>query len=211
MPFWLPRSLLGLSFAGLLCVPSAWAETIEVEMIYPPADPAHGALCHTPEGDVPADASLLAMLDQESHQATASTAGESQSVQVDQLIDTDADDPLKMFRFSPNYIEIQPGDSIRFMNSLGQHTVVSIKGMIPEGAEPFSIAHEKVAEVTFEQPGVYGIRCRVHSRYGMVMLVKVGDELPNLEQAREKRHYRKAAKQFKQLFQRLDRSLVAEG
>lgn len=125
---------------------------------------------------------------------------------VDQLIDPDASNPLDLFRFSPAYVELNPGDSIRFLNSLGKHTVLSMENMMPEGAKPFAISHQKVAEVKFEKPGIYGIRCRVHYRYGMVMLVKVGKELPNLEQAKKAKVGRRAKKKFKELFQQLEAS-----
>ncbi len=128
----------------------------------------------------------------------------TESIKVDQLIDVDTTDPLELFRFSPDYVELEPGGSIQFLNSLGKHTVVSIDSMMPEGAEPFEISHQKVAEVKFDKPGVYGIRCRVHVRYGMVMLVKVGDELPNLEKAKKARVGKRANKKFKDLFKQLE-------
>ncbi|MEG3638737.1 plastocyanin/azurin family copper-binding protein [Magnetococcus sp. PR-3] len=124
-------------------------------------------------------------------------------VDVDQVADLEASTPQEMFKFVPNFVKLQRGQSIRFLNSLGQHTVVSIEGMMPQGAQAFEIAHEKEALVTFDQPGVYGIRCRVHTRYGMVMLVQVGDKLPNLEQAKKARISRRAKKQFKKLFKQV--------
>ncbi len=127
---------------------------------------------------------------------------------VNQLIEAEAVDPLEMFKFSPSYLELDPGDTIRFLNSMGQHTVVSIKGMLPEGAKPFEISHKKIAEIRFDHPGVYGIRCKVHTRYGMVMLVKVGNQLPNLNPARSVKHGRMAKKRFKQLFMQLDEAVA---
>ena len=129
-------------------------------------------------------------------------------IDVNQLIEAEAIDPFEMFKFSPSYIEIDPGDTVRFLNSMGQHTVVSIKDMLPDGAKPFEISHQKVAEVRFDHPGVYGIRCKVHTRYGMVMLIKVGDKLANLDQARNVKHGRMAKKRFKQLFAQLDKTII---
>ncbi len=129
-------------------------------------------------------------------------------IDVDQLISAEAVDPLEMFKFSPGFVELNPGDTIRFMNSMGQHTVVSIKGMLPDGAKPFQISHQKIAEIQFNHPGVYGIRCKVHTRYGMVMLVKVGDTMPNLEKAKAVKHGRMAKKRFKQLFEKLEKAIA---
>ena len=201
-----------LIFSALICTAGlevAWADTVDVKLIYPPEDLLNAEICRTPGATRDSEAPLLlAMTDTQAAEKDPAPSTSAENVtRVNQLINADSNVPLEMFTFSPDYVEIQPGDTIRFLNSLGQHTVVSIKGMMPEGAEPFSISHKKVAEVRFEKPGIYGIRCRVHSRYGMVMMVKVGNELPNLEEARKKRHYRWAGKRFKQLFERLDQSL----
>ena len=54
---------------------------------------------------------------------------------IDQLIDLMAMTPEEVYRFSPDYLWIEPGDSVRFLNSTGNHTVTSLEGMWPEGAE----------------------------------------------------------------------------
>ncbi|WP_157133180.1 plastocyanin/azurin family copper-binding protein [Roseobacter sp. SK209-2-6] len=101
--------------------------------------------------------------------------------EVDQVIDLAAMTPEEVYRFEPNYLWIEPGDSINFLNSTGNHTVTAIEGMWPEGADFVNIEHQPLAEVTFDVPGVYGFRCKVHGRHGMYALVVVGSPEANME------------------------------
>lgn len=99
---------------------------------------------------------------------------------IDQVIDLSALAPEEVYRFEPDYLRIEPGDTVRFLNSTGNHTVTSVKGIWPEGAEHVSIEHQPVAEIVFAKPGVYGLRCKVHGRHGMYALVLVGSPDPNI-------------------------------
>ncbi|NVO58411.1 azurin [Rhodobacteraceae bacterium B1Z28] len=103
---------------------------------------------------------------------------------VHQIIDLNADTPAHAFRFEPKYLHVPAGSTVRFKGSTGRHTVSSIKPMIPEGARTFEIRGKPEMDLAFEHEGVYGIRCRVHGRHGMVMLLVVGDPAANLEAAR---------------------------
>src|SRR5690606_4016966 len=64
-----------------------------------------------------------------------------------------------MMVFEPNFIRAAPGDTIRFVPTDKGHNAETIKGMIPEGAEPFKgkLGHEVV--VTLDKEGVYGVKC----------------------------------------------------
>ena len=55
--------------------------------------------------------------------------------------------------------------------------------------------------VTFETPGVYGYQCKPHYGMGMVGLIVVGDETPNLEKAKSVTHPGKAKQVFAKLFE----------
>lgn len=83
-----------------------------------------------------------------------------------------------MFRFEPGILHLEPGETVAFLNSLGGHTVMSQDGLWPEGAETVDIRGRARAEVTFELLGLYGITCARHGRYGMSMLISVGDAGP---------------------------------
>ncbi|MCF3595116.1 plastocyanin/azurin family copper-binding protein [Rhodobacteraceae bacterium LMO-12] len=105
----------------------------------------------------------------------------AESYEIDQLIDLTALTPEDVYRFSPSYLWIEPGDSIKFLNSTGNHTVTAIEGMWPDGAALVNIEHKPEAEVTFEKPGIYGFRCKVHGRHGMYALIVVGSPEPNID------------------------------
>ena len=122
---------------------------------------------------------------------------------VNQVIDVEALTPQEVYRFVPDYLWIAPGDTIRFLNSVGDHTVTSIRGIWPEGAETVDIAHQAVAEVTLTEPGVYGFRCKVHGRHGMYALVVVGSPDANLDRIDLARISRRGRPVFDGLLERL--------
>lgn len=81
--------------------------------------------------------------------------------------------------FEPDYIEIKPGDSIKFIATHKSHNAASIPELKPESAPLFKGKINEELEVPFDTAGFYGIQCTPHFSMGMVMVVKVGDaELP---------------------------------
>lgn len=126
---------------------------------------------------------------------------------IKQVMDMNSENIDKMYQFIPDYVEIEPGDKVVFKGTVGSHTAHSIQGMLPKGAKPVMISASKSSEVTFEQPGVYGIKCKVHHRHGMVALIVVGDPSVNIEEARtaaKKRVSRKAQKKMQALLDRAE-------
>jgi pseudoazurin len=77
--------------------------------------------------------------------------------------------------FEPDYVELSPGDTLRFRVGSRSHNAASIDGMAPEGFEGFKGQIDEEIAVTLDRPGLYGIKCSPHLGMGMVMLVKVGD------------------------------------
>ncbi|MCC9624332.1 pseudoazurin [Thalassospira sp. MA62] len=77
--------------------------------------------------------------------------------------------------FEPAYVEIQPGDSIKFIAVDKGHNAESIDGFAPAGFAGFKGEIDEEIEVTLDQPGFYGIKCFPHFSMGMVALIKVGD------------------------------------
>lgn len=100
---------------------------------------------------------------------------------VDQLTDFSASSASGMFQFAPELLRVAPGETVTFLNSRGSHTVLSQKGLWPDDVPPVDIAGQLRADVVFDQPGIYGVTCRRHGKYGMVMLVAVGDVSPGEE------------------------------
>ena len=130
-------------------------------------------------------------------------AAQADVFEVDQLIDLSAMTPDQVYRFDPDYLWIEPGDTVRFLNSTGNHTVTSIEGMWPEGAALVSIEHQPVADITLAAPGVYGFRCKVHGRHGMYALVVVGSPDANIEQIEYTNVGDVGRRVFERLFERM--------
>lgn len=95
--------------------------------------------------------------------------------------------------YEPQYLEIAPGDTVKFLAAQPSHNAATIDGMIPEGAEPFKGGINEEIEVTLTVPGTYGIKCSPHFAMGMVMLIRVGGgpgaELPEDLPARARQRF----------------------
>lgn len=113
-----------------------------------------------------------------------------------------------MMVFEPALIEIQPGDTVTFVPTDKSHNAESIKGMIPEGATPFTGKMNEAVTVTFDVPGVYGYRCKPHYAMGMVGAVIVGDPT-NVEEAMAVTHPGKAKSRFAGIFQEVQELTTA--
>lgn len=109
--------------------------------------------------------------------------------------------------FSPDILEIKPGDSVTFVPTDTGHNSAAKRGMVPEGVERWNSPLDKEFTVTLTEPGVYGYICVPHYEVGMVGLIVVRenptDEIPNLKKAKKVRHPGMAKKAFKALFARL--------
>ncbi|MXP64174.1 pseudoazurin [Roseomonas sp. M0104] len=113
-----------------------------------------------------------------------------------------------MMVFEPALVRIQPGDTVRFVATDKGHNAESVPGMLPDGAEAFAGRMNETITITFDKPGVYGIRCKPHYGMGMVALVAVG-ALENEAAARGVGHPGRAKQVFGQLFGALDGQLAA--
>ena len=78
--------------------------------------------------------------------------------------------------FEPDYLELRPGDRIRFLATHPSHNAASMPEMLPENAQPFKGQINEEIEVEFTESGFYGIKCIPHYTMGMVMLVQVGEQ-----------------------------------
>ena len=106
--------------------------------------------------------------------------------------------------FEPAFVQAQPGDTVHFVATDKSHNVESIKGMLPEGVEPFKGALNADFDLPVTAEGVYGVKCTPHFAMGMVMLVAVGDPAANVEAA-------KAVKNPKKAQERLDAGFAQLG
>ena len=101
--------------------------------------------------------------------------------------------------FEPDLIVAAPGDTIRFVPTDKGHNVETIKGMLPEGAEPFKSKIGDEFTIKLDTQGVYGVKCAPHYGMGMVALIRVGDTA-NIEEAMAVKQTGKAKKVFEGLF-----------
>lgn len=126
------------------------------------------------------------------------------TIKVDQIIDLNALSADQIYRFEPNYLWLEPGETLHILNSLGNHTVTSLKGIWPEGVEPVDIAHQANTQLTLTQEGVYGFRCKVHGRHGMYAIVVVGSPEPNRNNIELTNVSRRGIKLVQQLLNKVD-------
>ena len=105
--------------------------------------------------------------------------------------------------FEPALVRAAPGDTVRFVAVDKGHNAESVKGMVPEGAEPFKGKINEEIVVTLDKEGVYGIKCQPHYGMGMVALIVAG-EPTNIEAAEEVRQMGKAKKAFEGLFEEIE-------
>ncbi len=77
--------------------------------------------------------------------------------------------------FEPSGLKIAAGDTVTFIPTDKGHNAESIKGMIPDGATEFKGKMNEQIKVTFDVPGLYGVKCAPHVGMGMVAAILVGD------------------------------------
>jgi len=104
--------------------------------------------------------------------------------------------------FEPEFIRAEVGDTVRFVPTDKGHNAETIKGFLPDGAEPFTgkINEEIVVELTEE--GLYGIRCKPHFGLGMVALIQAGAPV-NLDEVRDVTGPKRVKAKFADWFGRL--------
>jgi len=111
--------------------------------------------------------------------------------------------------FEPALVKIEPGDTVKFVAANKGHNVESIKTMIPADAAPFAGKMNEDATVSFDKPGVYGVKCLPHYAMGMVALIVVGTP-SNVDEARAVTHPGKAKQVFATLFGKLPAQTAAK-
>lgn len=110
--------------------------------------------------------------------------------------------------FEPDYVEVKPGDSVKFRVGHKSHNAASIDGMLPDSYAGFKGQINEEIEVTFDTPGFYGIKCSPHFAMGMVMLIKVG-EAELTEAFRKTDVPGRARGRFDAIFARIDQAKAA--
>jgi pseudoazurin len=81
----------------------------------------------------------------------------------------------KFMVFEPDFLKVEPGDTVKFTLVDKNHNAESIKEVWPEGVEPLKGEMNSDAEFVVEKPGYYGIKCHPHYTMGMVALIVAGE------------------------------------
>ena len=77
--------------------------------------------------------------------------------------------------FEPRFVSAQVGDIVVFRATDKGHNAETVKGMVPEGQEPFAGKINEEIEVELTTEGMIGVKCKPHLGMGMVMVIQVGD------------------------------------
>ena len=83
--------------------------------------------------------------------------------------------------FEPAFLQIEVGDTVKFIPTDKGHNAETIKDMFPEGGNEFKGKINEEFSVTFDVAGAYGYKCAPHFAMGMVGLIVVGDAPANLD------------------------------
>ena len=71
--------------------------------------------------------------------------------------------------YSPALIQIELGDTVKWVATDRGHNVEFVRGAVPEGVKPFRSALGKDVSYTFSTPGAYVYKCTPHYGQGMVV------------------------------------------
>jgi pseudoazurin len=104
--------------------------------------------------------------------------------------------------FEPDFVKAAIGDTVKFVAVDKGHNVEGIKGMLPDGVDPFKGEVSKDFTLTLSKEGVYGIKCAPHYGMGMVALIAAGAPV-NLDAAKAVKQPGKAKPNFAALFEQL--------
>lgn len=104
--------------------------------------------------------------------------------------------------FEPALVKVASGDTVKFVATDKGHNAETIKGMLPAGANSFLGKNGEDVVVTFDKPGVYGVKCLPHYSMGMVAMIVVGTPT-NIEEAKAIPQIGKAKQVMAGLFDKL--------
>jgi pseudoazurin len=107
-----------------------------------------------------------------------------------------------MMVFEPALVKIAQGDTVKFVATDKGHNAETIKGMLPASATPFAGTSGEDVAVTFDKPGIYGVKCMPHYGMGMVAMIAVGAPT-NLDEAKAVPQVGKARQVMAGLFDKL--------
>lgn len=76
--------------------------------------------------------------------------------------------------FEPDFVKVEPGDTVKFEPTDKNHNSESVKEIWPEGVPLVKGAFSAVVEFKAEKDGLYVFKCLPHYGMGMIAVVQVG-------------------------------------
>jgi pseudoazurin len=138
----------------------------------------------------------------------ASTAsGEAGNFIEVQILNVHPEDRGQRMVFFPDIVMANPGDTIRFIPTERGHNAAADANMLPDGVEPWRSGMNEEFEITLDVEGAYGVYCTPHKSAGMVGLIIVGDNPPNLEEIRQVRQPGRARTRYEDIFARAEQKI----
>lgn len=105
--------------------------------------------------------------------------------------------------FEPAFLQIAPGDTVKFVPTDKGHNAEIIKGMLPEGGNTFKGKINEEFSVTFDVEGAYGYKCLPHFAMGMVGMIVVGEAPANLDAVKATKVPPKVGAKFEEFYSQI--------
>jgi pseudoazurin len=112
--------------------------------------------------------------------------------------------------FYPDLLQVEPGDTVRFLSVDNGHNSQVNEDLMPEGGETWEGRINQDVEVTLETEGAYCYYCLPHRTAGMVGLILVGDPSSNYEAVKDGRFRGLARRRYEDIFARADELLAQQ-
>ncbi|MEM1005562.1 MAG: pseudoazurin [Pseudomonadota bacterium] len=128
-----------------------------------------------------------------------------------EMLNKDPDDAKSRMIYKPAVLQVNVGDTVKFVAEDKGHNAESDKNMIPEGGDTWKGKINEEVEVTFTTEGTYGYYCTPHRATGMVGLILVGDPSSNFEEARGAKQRGKAKGRYEEYFEEAEVMMQESG
>jgi pseudoazurin len=119
-----------------------------------------------------------------------------------EMLNKDSDG--RVMQFEPAFLQIEPGDTVTFVATDKGHNSESILQMIPADADAWKGKINEEITISFDEEGYYAYKCQPHLGLGMVGLIQVGENPPQLDTAEVDKLLGRAAERMAELIAQAD-------
>lgn len=121
-----------------------------------------------------------------------------------EMLNKDPDDSKQRMVYIPDLLQVNVGDTVKFVNADRGHNSQCDEEGAPEGGTLWNGKINEEVEVTVEVEGTYTYYCKPHRSAGMVGVLLVGDPSVNYEEAKNQRFRGKSKQRYEDIFARAD-------